>query len=114
MKIRMGFVSNSSSSSFLVAYKNFEDFFRFSLFNGFKIFIEDMKKTKDFDKNVKEFIVRKLEDYFYCHYYNISSSEKIYEKMDEIFGIYDLTDINFIDENGPFEKIFEKFNNLKK
>lgn len=114
MKIRMGFVSNSSSSSFLVAYKNFEDFVRFSLFNGFEIFIEDMKKTKDFDKNVKKFIVKKLDDYFCYHYYDISSSEEIYEKMDEICGIFDFTNISFIDENGPFEKIFEKFNNLKK
>lgn len=114
MKIRMGFVSNSSSSSFLIAYKNFEDFARFELFEGYKIFIEDMKKVFDFDKNVKEFIVRKLEDYFYYHYHNISSSEDIYEKMNEICDIFDFTNISFISEDGPFECIFKKFNDLKK
>ena len=47
MKIRTGFVSNSSSSSFLVCYKSNEDLKRFLPFNGAKDFLNDIKECSD-------------------------------------------------------------------
>lgn len=64
MKMRNGYVSNSSSSSFLVVYDNLEDFAPFRLFEkGYNRFMEDVvKSTSD---EVIGYIKMLLDDYFY-------------------------------------------------
>ena len=47
MKVRTGFVSNSSSSSFLVCYRSDEDLKRFLPFNGANDFLNDIKRFSD-------------------------------------------------------------------
>ena len=42
MKVRAGFVSNSSSSSFLVVYKSLKDFEKMNRFEGYKKFTKDL------------------------------------------------------------------------
>lgn len=60
MKIRTVFVSNSSSSSFLVCYKSNEDLKRFLPFNGAKDFLNDIKECSD--KKALELLKECLED----------------------------------------------------
>lgn len=60
MKVRKGFVSNSSSSSFLVCYKSDEDLKRFLPFNGAKEFLNDIKECSD--KKALELLKDCLED----------------------------------------------------
>lgn len=47
MKIRKGFVSNSSSSSFLIGYNSLKDLERFSAFEGTEALLQDMNKCSD-------------------------------------------------------------------
>lgn len=93
MKIRQGFVSNSSSSSFLIAYKDTKDFDRFSSFKGFDIFKKDMEAAEEFDEEaVKAFLVSKLKTYFYSLYTTWDEFGEEKENLNELLDISDNVD----------------------
>lgn len=67
MKFRNGYVSNSSSSSFLVFYKNIEDFEKFQFFNehdSYNEFMNDLKSSNE--SQTLELITSLIEEYIYC------------------------------------------------
>lgn len=67
MKIRNGYVSNSSSSSFLIIYHDFNDFNQFDKFEGYNILKKDIDETME--KKAKNHIQEIIETNFY-HQYN--------------------------------------------
>ena len=72
MKMRNGYVSNSSSSSFLVVYDNLEDFAPFRLFEkGYNCLMHDIPSSTDED--VIGFIESFIANYFY-------GLKEVYEK----------------------------------
>lgn len=112
MKVRQGFVSNSSSSSFLVAYKDMKDFDRFSSFEGFDIFKKDMEAAKEYDA-VKEFMAFKLHGYFYYLFYDWSNSSESREEFDVLWDIFHLASSDFFSVNSLLRKIDDTFCSLR-
>lgn len=79
MKIRTGYVSNSSSSSFLVACKDKAVFDKFKGFNGYETFIQDFSKN-DKKSNTLSLITCFIQDEMYMHFDNIckrASNEEV-------------------------------------
>lgn len=66
MKVRNGYVSNSSSSSFLVIYKDESDFDKFKSFNGFDEFISDLASSDK--KEVFSFLNTEAQSVLYDFY----------------------------------------------
>ena len=113
MKIRQGFVSNSSSSSFLIAYRDMKDFDRFSSFKGFDIFKKDMEEAEEYDA-VKEFLAFKLDTYFHYLFYDWSSSSESREEFDVLWDIFHLASSDFFSANSLLRKIDDTFCSLRK
>jgi len=78
MKIRNGFVSNSSSSSFVVIYKSDNDFIKFDKFKGYQEFINDLNNSNVKDAEVA--ISEHLKGFYYNTYSKFTYEE--YYKID--------------------------------
>lgn len=67
MKIRSNYVSNSSSSSFVVIYKSIEDDFKkFDGFDGYYTFVKDLHYSKT--ENAEKAICDHLDNFYYLNY----------------------------------------------
>lgn len=78
MKIRNSFVSNSSSSSFVVIYKSDNDFIKFDKFKGYQEFINDLNNSDI--KDAEASIFGHLSRFYYNTYFKFTHEE--YYKID--------------------------------
>lgn len=72
MKIRSGYVSNSSSSSFLVVYHDISNFIKFSLFDYFSRFLSDVQKSDE--EMVLNYIKYAIVEFLHSRYDGIEHS----------------------------------------
>lgn len=94
MKIRSSYVSNSSSSSFLIIYKKPEDFSKFSQFEEFGTFYHDLNEApiESGLKHLKVVILNSLYNVFECmknFQLDISSA------TNDIFDIFRLAEMDY-------------------
>lgn len=80
MKIRSGFVSNSSSSSFLIVCKDFSEFDKFKCFIDYDVFKEDYDDSNEDDARL--WIETEFKDLFYNRIYVAK------HKNDSMFNSY--------------------------
>ena len=98
MKIRAGFVSNSSSSSFLVVCKDFKEFDKFKVFTDYAVFAEDYNDSSEEDARL--WIEIEFKDLFYHLIYAAKhkndSMHSFYSAMYNKNNIADLVDLAYV------------------
>lgn len=113
MKIRQGYVSNSSSSSFLVLHKGIKSFENIMQFRGTKEFLEDIK---DYNKeSVEEFVLSVLGNYLYVIYDQMECKLKGHKRLEYWSNLYKESYLqmdNFLKRLGNFE-FAERMNKLQ-
>ena len=113
MKIRQGYVSNSSSSSFLVLHKGIESFENIMQFRGAKEFLEDIK---DYNKeSVEEFVLSVLGNYLYVICDKVECALKGRKRLEYWGNLYKESYLqmdNFLKRLGNFE-FSERMNKLQ-
>jgi hypothetical protein len=123
MKIRNGFVSNSSSSSFLVVLPNDLDLKEFIISKK-----EDIKETissdhGECDDNQLDVIIDKvykavIDNNVWVDNFDYSDDYNIYNIIDYLFGSYSIASFETGSDSGEIqfiseEKLLEKLNNFK-
>ena len=98
MKIRSGYVSNSSSSSFLIIYNDMSDFIKFSQFEGYEIFVNDALKAEfDEDKTLRKTIFSHVATMVRDDLYTFMNS--ILYKTSEWFDSYTNDTYDFVNDS---------------
>ena len=81
MKIRTNYVSNSSSSSFLVAYNDISAFDSIKKYKGYKEFISDVEgEACDDESKVKDFFVNKYHEILDSYMWNVRDRNILWKK----------------------------------
>lgn len=113
MKYRNSFISNSSSSSFLICFKSWEFLDKFSQFKSYDKFINDIKalSKKENIKNIKEFIEEMIVNALYAHMDSIilmlcNEHRETYFKGS---SWYDFED-KFVQDNESIKYVFDEIN----
>lgn len=94
MKVRTGFVSNSSSSSFLIVCKDFKEFDKFKVFTDYAVFAEDYNDSSEED--ARRWIETEFQDLFYACIY--AAKHKNDSMHSSYFNMYNKNNIvNLVD-----------------
>lgn len=108
MKARIGFVSNSSSSSFLVSYHTIRDFDALKdEEKGYERFIKDVLEHEDNTEEVKRFLARKFDDVVNGYYHYVAYGYNFCEWSNILGGFKKLCEDMNCDSEGIM-KLAEK------
>ena len=85
MKIRTSYVSNSSSSSFLVSWNSISDFDRIGRnTRGYNRFIKDVKEHNNNKKEILVFLQREFTDLVCGYYHHVCYGDRFFNKYANI------------------------------
>lgn len=94
MKVRTGFVSNSSSSSFLIVCKDFSEFDKFKCFIDYDVFKEDYNDSSEEDAKI--WIETEFKDLFYNRIYVAKhKNDSMYSFYSDMYNKNNIWDLMF-------------------